>query len=729
MTATNLIVLAANGITAVWCAALLMLVLWQAPRQRANQYFGIAMFTLGGYAAANGLGRFIDDLSLDAADTTYAAITIYGVFVVSMFYFASEFAQHLTTATRLMRLIGLVLVAVQILALWTDNVLINIVPSETDHGSYHGEWTTVGRIAAANMLIYLFASSLVLYHMRDERGRALWPAPALAGVGNLFAIVVWPSLPLPLNALFLTGAAAALGLPVLRYEVFNPRANLYARLAEKNEELQEANRLKSEFLATMSHELRTPLNSIIGYAQLVVNGNYGTLNTTQRDRLEKVIRNGYNLLGLINDVLDLNRIESGRVTLERHSIATPDLLESVLMVIEPLAQQKGLLIRREFQNCPPVYGDEMRIRQIVTNILANAVKFTDHGSITIRASRAANVIKFEFSDTGIGIPPDQFETVFAEFRQVDSSSTRRHEGTGLGLAITRRLIEMHGGHIWLESAPGRGATFYVTLPAATTGKTAPLTRPAPREPQGAAVLVIVESAEALDALAGQIAGEGYRALAAQTAADGLALAREHKPDAMVVDVMLPGLNGWQVLQTVKTDPTTRSIPVVLVSVIDSRPLALCRGADDAVLRPLDEDRLLASIDQAAAGGPPRAPILIVANESDVQDQVAALLRSQGYAAEGVRSGAAALDWLRDNLPRLVLLDLLLPGGGGLDVLARLRSDARLSDIPVIVLTPPPSATEQRAWVEQRHADLIDGDPDSVLHAVREALAPRAEPVI
>lgn len=477
MSATTLIVLAANSVTAVWCAALLMLVLWQAPGQRANQYFGLTMLTLGGYAVANGFGRFIDDLALDPAHTTYTAITIYGVFVVAMFFFVSEFAQYLTLTSRIMRLVGLILVAVQSLALWTGNVMIDITPSPTDHGSFHGKWTFTGHIAAANMLLYLFASTIVLYRMRDERGRALWPAPALAGLGNLFAIVVWPTIPLPFNALFLAGAAAALGLPVLRYNIFNPRAHLFARLAEKNLELQEANRLKSEFLATMSHELRTPLNSIIGYTQLVVNGNYGVLNDIQRDRLEKVIRNGYNLLGLVNDVLDLNHIETGRVTLERRSISTPDLLESVLMTIEPLAHQKGLNIRREFKNCPPVYGDEMRIRQIVTNILANAVKFTDHGSITVRATRAAHVIKFEFTDTGIGIPPDQFETVFAEFRQVDSSSTRRHEGTGLGLAITRRLVEMHEGHIWLESTPGQGSTFYVTLPAARKDTPAAQTEP------------------------------------------------------------------------------------------------------------------------------------------------------------------------------------------------------------------------------------------------------------
>ena len=254
---------------------------------------------------------------------------------------------------------------------------------------------------------------------------------------------------------------------MLRFELFNPKAALRIELEHKHHELQEANRMKSQFLANMSHELRTPLNSIIGYTQLVMNGTYGALNDTQRDRLEKVVRNGHNLLGLINDVIDLNRIETGRFTLDRCPVATHSLLNSVLDTVEPIAVQKGLTLTREFDDVPPVYADEQRTRQIMTNIVANAVKFTHEGEVKVRAFADNNMVQIEISDTGIGIAPEQYELVFVEFEQLDNSPTREYEGSGLGMAITKRLVEKHGGKIWLNSAPGQGTTFYVTLPIST----------------------------------------------------------------------------------------------------------------------------------------------------------------------------------------------------------------------------------------------------------------------
>jgi signal transduction histidine kinase len=257
-----------------------------------------------------------------------------------------------------------------------------------------------------------------------------------------------------------------MGWGVLRYELFHPRADLNKQLAQKHAELEQANRMKTQFLTNMSHELRTPLNSIIGYTELVINGTYGALNDTQHDRLEKVIRNGHNLLGLINDVLDLSKIDGGRVVLERRSIPTAPLLDSVLATVEPLALRKGITVERQFNDAPPLYADENRVRQIMTNIVANAVKFTDKGHVTVRAFGEGSTVQLEITDTGIGIPPDQYDAVFAEFQQLDNSTTRRHEGSGLGMAITKKLVELHGGQIWLESVLDQGTTFYVRMPAA-----------------------------------------------------------------------------------------------------------------------------------------------------------------------------------------------------------------------------------------------------------------------
>jgi signal transduction histidine kinase len=281
----------------------------------------------------------------------------------------------------------------------------------------------------------------------------------------IFSAIIWPLFQIPLQAVFLAIAALAMGLPVLRFELFNPQAQLHTKLAATNRELLEMSRLKTQFLRNMSHELRTPLNSIIGYTQLILSGTYGDLNDTQDDRLEKVIRNGSNLLGLINDVLDLNRIETGRVKLERHQVATPALLDHVLDTLEIQASLKNITLRRVFDGAPSIYADEARLSQIMINIVANAIKFTETGSVTVRASQIDDQhLQIEVEDTGIGIPREKWDTVFEEFRQVDESSTKRYEGTGLGMAITKRLVELHGGRIWLDSEVGKGSTFYVKLP-------------------------------------------------------------------------------------------------------------------------------------------------------------------------------------------------------------------------------------------------------------------------
>jgi signal transduction histidine kinase len=286
--------------------------------------------------------------------------------------------------------------------------------------------------------------------------------------------VIWPLVHIPLNAVLLAAAAIALGLPVLRYETFYPEAIVNQELEQNKIELERTSQMKTQFLTNMSVELRTPLNSIIGYTELIVNNTYGPLNDTQRDRLEKVIRNGYNLLSLINDVLDLNRIETGKVVLERRTVPTAYLLDAVLTTIEPMATQKGLTLTRSYRDAPPIYADEVRARQIITNITANAIKFTHEGSIQVRAFRQEGMVQFEIEDTGIGIKPEDHDKVFAEFQQVDNSTTRRYEGTGLGMAITKKLVELHGGQIWLKSEWGKGTTFFVTMPAADPIKTSTL---------------------------------------------------------------------------------------------------------------------------------------------------------------------------------------------------------------------------------------------------------------
>jgi len=728
---TTIIVLVANSLTAVVAAALLMLVLWQAPRRQANLLFAFCMLTLGLYSVLNGLMRFSEPLELNIKLMVYLAIMLYGLFSVMIFFFASTYTQDRSRITQWMRTVGLSMVLLENVALWTGNITRNIRPVD-NHGGYRQDFTALGIFASALILMYLAFSAVVLYQSPNKRGRELWRAPALAMLAVLSVILVWPIVPIPLNAIFLAMAAFALGMPVLRYELFNPLAELNTQLAEKNHDLQEASRMKSQFLANMRHELRTPLNSIIGYAELVASGTYGALNDTQSDRLYKVIRNGHHLLTLINDVLALNRIESGRVMLERRSVPTTELIESVLSTIEPLAIQKGLTITRRFAGLPPLHVDEIRAKQILTNIVANAVKFTDEGGVTVRAHvTGEHMIQSEIADTGIGIHPDQLDVVFAEFQQVDNSSTRRFEGTGLGMAISKKLVEMHGGKIWLTSTPGEGTTFYVTLPVADSLKKIVSTETASGDRVSRLVLVVDDSAEAVEMLSDALKQGGYRVITAHNGMDGLRRARELQPDLITLDLMMPGMDGWTVLRALKDEPDTRDIPVVIVSIIDNRPLALDLGAADALNKPLDALKLLGTIDRTLSERGDK-PILVVDHNSDDLNVVCSTLSQRGYEVKCIENGGQAVAWMKNHLPCLILLDLMLPDVSGFDVLAEIRRDERLVRVPVVVITEKHLTDAEQDFLHKRYVDLVQkgfGGVDVLMSGGERALAgqPAAQP--
>ncbi len=720
---TTIVVVTANAITAVLSVALLMLVLWQAPRRRSNQVFAFMMATLAIYSGLNGFARFIDVLELKPEPVFFTATTVYGIFIPSVFIFASEFARNYSRPVRFIRAFGVIMFVVQFVALWTGHIATNIRPVEAHDGGYVWDYTLFGLITNLTMIIYLLSSVVVLYRMPEERGRGLWRAPALLAASPISAALIWPIVPIPLSALCLAGAAAVLGQQVLTYELFDPLSQLHAKLAQRNTELQEASRLKSQFLTNVSHELRTPLNSIIGYTEMVMNGTYGAINETQNNRLEKVVRNGQNLLNLINDVLDLNRIEAGRIALDWKVVPTPGLIESALAAIEPLATQKSLIIVRDIDNAPPLYADEMRARQIVTNILGNAVKFTHEGGVTVRARGEGDRVRIEIADTGIGIAEDQFEAVFTEFKQADSSSTRQYEGTGLGMAITKRLVDLHGGDIRFESVVGQGTTFTVTLPAAPLG---PLPGGAAQAaaPDAVRVLVIDDSAETREMLSDTLTRAGYRVHTAGSGADGLALARAMHPHIITLDVLMPGLDGWETLRRLKSQPDLQRIPVIIVSIVKNRPLALMLGAEDALPKPIAVDRLLHTLETALTETRSDEPILVVDDAPDDRTLIADALKRKHYKVEVVASGADALTWLDENTPRLVLLDWVMPEVSGFDVLAAIRGSERLASLPVIVMTGKDLSPEEQALLHDRCAELVRkgyGGMETFLQAVHSAV--------
>jgi CheY-like chemotaxis protein/two-component sensor histidine kinase len=393
------------------------------------------------------------------------------------------------------------------------------------------------------------------------------------------------------------------GWAMLSENLFNPLADIREELQEKNTQLLEADQIKNQFLAKMSHELRTPLNSIIGYTDLILDGIYGGLTPQQTDRLEKVIRNGRNLLNLINDILDLSNIEIGQLTLEPTVISTADVLESAIDVVAPQYEAKQLEIIREFDDVPAIFADEQRVRQILYNILSNAVKFTHQGHIRVHTQVINGMVEFAIEDTGIGIPSDKHQFVFEEFRQIDNTATREYGGTGLGMSITKRLVEMSGGRIWLESAPGVGTTFYFTLPRAGTTPIPKVQPPAPvpaRE-RKLKILVVDDEHDIQMYMRDLLLAEKpfWEVTIATSGRDGLRKALRLLPDVITLDIMMPSMDGWEVLKKLQADARLASIPVIIVSHVDHHELAYKFGAKAALVKPINRKELIAHIEKLA----------------------------------------------------------------------------------------------------------------------------------
>jgi PAS domain S-box-containing protein len=464
-------------------------------------------------------------------------------------------------------------------------------------------------------------------------------------------------------------------------------------LDKAREAAEIANRAKSQFLANMSHELRTPLNAIILYTEL--------LRDEATDRgledflpdLKKIHGAAKHLLALINDVLDLSKIESGKLELVLETFDVPAMIRDVVTTIAPLAQKNA---NRLEVHCPDdvgtMYADLTKVRQSLFNLLSNACKFTEGGTVRLDVAheeRDGNQFTFRVADTGIGMTPEHLGKLFKPFSQVDPSATRRFGGTGLGLAITRHFCEAMGGEITVESRPGVGSDFLIRLPAAVGDAKAeprPAPPPAPPRPRGGAILVIDDNSTAREALRQFLTRKGFRAEAAATGEEGLRLARQLHPLVIMLDVVMPGMNGWAVLTALKDDPELADIPVVLFTgVVDDRTEALRRGASDFVVKPVDPDRLTAILRQYC-GGPVALRALVVDDDADLRRRLRRLLEQEGCEVDEAADGREGLACLAEQKPGLILLDLLMPGMDGFEFLAELQRREEGRSVPVIILT-------------------------------------------
>jgi signal transduction histidine kinase/CheY-like chemotaxis protein len=488
-------------------------------------------------------------------------------------------------------------------------------------------------------------------------------------------------------------------------------ARLFQEIQDKGRELEVASRHKSQFLANMSHELRTPLNAIIGVSEMLLEDAQAAAQPDQIEAHERILRAGRHLLALINDILDLSKIEAGKLELSLESVAVVPLVEDVLATIRPLAAKNGNKVDVE---CPADAGviraDPTRLRQALLNLASNASKFTERGRIRVTVTRqpddlGRDWVSMAVSDTGIGMTAEQMGRLFEEFTQADASTTRRYGGTGLGLAISRRLCRLMGGDITVASTPGQGSTFTIRLPADARAGHALLAEPAPRPiaspprpeaPAGVSspVLVIDDDETVRDLMDRFLVKEGFSVITAASGIEGLRRAREAHPAAITLDVMMPDLDGWTVLAALKGDPALADIPVILVTIVDEKARGFALGATDYMVKPIDRERL-ASVLRTLCGDRPAPHALVVEDDETTRSVIRQTLERAGWSVAEAEHGRWGLDRVAERRPDVIVLDLMMPEMNGFDFLDALRGNPEWRGIPVLVLTAMDLTTEDR----------------------------------
>jgi PAS domain S-box-containing protein len=484
------------------------------------------------------------------------------------------------------------------------------------------------------------------------------------------------------------------GLPVVVDGVQVEFIAIYHDITElqrARQEAEEANRAKSTFLANMSHELRTPLNAIIGFTRIVRRKGEGLLPDKQVDNLDKVLVSADHLLNLINTILDIAKIEAGRMDVKASSFDLPGLIELITSTSQPLLQP-GVVLKSEVPGqLPGLFTDQEKVKQILLNLLSNAAKFTHEGQIMLAVHQMDGFVQVDVQDTGIGISPEDLEKVFEEFQQADSSTTREYGGTGLGLAISRSLARLLGGDLTATSSAGKGSTFSLSIPVRYGEPTAAALPAAIKqqdpEPIGSSplILAIDNDTNVHDLLKENLTERGYEVIGVMNGEEGVRLAHELHPFAITLDIMMPGKDGWQVLHELKSDPATREIPVILVTIVDKQTLGYQLGAADYLIKPLEEEALLDALTRIGQiHSQPSLRLLVVDDDPNIPELVRQLLENSSFQISAAPDGKAALAAVEGLPPDIILLDLMMPNMDGFAFIEALRE--RGVQIPIIVLT-------------------------------------------
>lgn len=494
-------------------------------------------------------------------------------------------------------------------------------------------------------------------------------------------------------------------------------------------EAERANRLKSQFLASMSHELRTPLNSILGFSELLEDEIPGPLNDKQKRYLGHIRSGGKHLLDLINDILDLSKIEAGQLELNIEEFRVSAALREVLDLIRPLAMKKRQQLKSVARDALTVRGDRTRFKQIVYNLLSNAVKFTpEKGTIALDAIAKGDFVRLSVTDTGIGIGAEDLKVVFDEFRQVGDTTKGVKEGTGLGLAIVRRLVEQQGGEVWVESELGKGSRFSFTLPTGLSDGEQTEMASVPAVGQSRTkplVLVVDDELPARELLSNYLVPNGIEVAMAASSREAVAKAKALQPSAITLNMLMPGKSGWETLSDLKRNPYTRAIPVIIVSIVDNKQLGFALGASEYLVKPVSREVLLAAV-RNHVSTEALSKVLVADDDPATLKFIGEILAAAGIQTVLVSNGHEAIHVLSEQRVSAILLDLLMPGMDGFEVLRSMKEHPKWRNIPVLVLTAKDLTDsevqeldhETRAWF--RKSEMTR---EALLQEIRDVIAP------
>jgi signal transduction histidine kinase/CheY-like chemotaxis protein/ligand-binding sensor domain-containing protein len=477
------------------------------------------------------------------------------------------------------------------------------------------------------------------------------------------------------------------------------KARILRELQSKNREAEEANQAKSRFLANMSHELRTPMNAIIGFSEILIERLETQIDAKSLTFIRSILSSGRHLLEIINDILDLSKVEAGRMELLPETFPVRSAIESICQVMRGMSTRKAISFDVEVEpGVTAIETDQSKFKQILYNLLSNAVKFSPNESVVkIHARRVAATddtpesISIDVIDPGIGIASENLTLIFEEFRQVDGTLNRQYGGTGLGLSLVRKFVELQGGTLTVKSKIGKGSTFTFTLPVHFAGTTIPspiINVDGTVIPPGERVLVVEDEDVAYSTLATYLQAAGYVSIRARNGDEAMRLARSIKPVAVTLDIVLPGAQGWDVLRALKADAATSELPVIIVSMIDNRELGLAFGADDYFVKPVDWTRFMRRLREIVVrtSAPKRPHLLLIDDDVSIHDVLEAELTKQGYLIEKAFSGAEGLEKAAKSLPDVIILDLAMPGMSGFDVAAHLKQSEVTARIPILAFT-------------------------------------------